>query len=44
MQTKRKIWQNADGTWSHHRDAKRKWSDYDGCATDLQFSEEWYAR
>ena len=36
-----KIWQNANGTWSHHRDSKREWADKDGCATDLRFHEEY---
>jgi hypothetical protein len=38
-----KIWRNANGTWSHHRDASREWSDMTGCTTDLRFSEEWAA-
>jgi hypothetical protein len=46
MQTKRAgikriIWQNANGTYSHHKDGKREWEDLIGCQTDLKFSEEW---
>lgn len=36
-----KIWQNSDGTWSHHKDGKRKWYDRDACVIDLRFTEEW---
>ena len=35
------IWRNNNGTWSHHRDAKREWSDRIGCAVDLRFHYEW---
>jgi hypothetical protein len=38
---KQTIWQNPNGTWSHHRDSNREWSDRDSCATDLRFAEEW---
>lgn len=45
MQTKRtnrgEIWRNSNGTWSHHKDAKREWQDKVGCATDLRFAKEW---
>ena len=45
MQVKRNaradIWQNSNGTWSHHKDAKREWDDRTGCATDLRFHMEW---
>ena len=45
MQVKRNaradIWQNSNGTWSHHKDVKREWSDRTGCATDLRFYAEW---
>jgi len=45
MQTKRQrcpdIWQNANGTWSHHKDAQREWADRNGCAADLRFHTEW---
>ena len=47
MQSPRKsrgeIWQNDNGTWSHHKDAQREWSDRTGCATDLRFAREWEA-
>lgn len=36
-----KIWQNANGTWSHHKDSKREWTDQAACETDLRFAEEW---
>jgi hypothetical protein len=36
-----KIWQNANGTWSHHMDASCEWTDKEACETDLRFSEEW---
>ena len=35
------IWQNANGTWSHHKDAKCEWADRISCETDLRFHEEW---
>ena len=38
---KRTIWQNTNGTWSHHRNRKCKWSSYEDCAQDLKISEEW---
>ena len=38
--TTARIWQNANGTWSHHRDASREWIDEVGCRTDLRFAEE----
>lgn len=46
MQTKRTaikriIWQNANGTYSHHKDAKREWGDIIDCQTDLKFATEW---
>lgn len=48
MQTKRQIratvWQNANGTFSHHSDGKREWSDEVGCRTDLRFHEDWEKR
>lgn len=37
-----KIWQNPNGTWSHHHDGQREWSDKAGCLTDLRFSEDYY--
>ena len=47
MQTKQAvrplIWQNANGTWSHHKDAGREWYGLDACQTDLRFHEEWAA-
>lgn len=47
MQTKRSqrplVWQNANGTFSHHRDAQREWADETGCRTDLRFHMEWAA-
>lgn len=45
MQTKRAarptIWQNSNGTFSHHRDSARGWADRSFCETDLRFTEEW---
>jgi hypothetical protein len=35
------IWQNPNGTWSHHRDSKREWREREACATDLRFATEW---
>ncbi len=37
------IFQNANGTWSHHKDAACQWADRDACATDLRFCNEWAA-
>jgi hypothetical protein len=37
------VWQNANGTWSHHKDAARQWDDLNGCQTDLRFHREWAA-
>jgi len=34
------IWQNANGTWSHHRNRKCEWVTRNDCATDLRFHEE----
>lgn len=36
-----KVWQNANGTFSHHKDAQREWADEAGCRTDLRFNNEW---
>ena len=36
-----RVRRNPNGTWSHHRDSKRKWADEIGCRTDLRFAEEW---
>ena len=36
----RLYWRNANGTWSHHKDAKREWTDVEGCRTDLRFANE----
>lgn len=33
-------WLNSNGTWSHHKDAKREWRDKIGCLTDLRFTNE----
>lgn len=45
MQTKRTqrptIWQNSNGTFSHHMDAQREWADETGCKADLKFHQEW---
>jgi hypothetical protein len=41
--TAARIWQNPNGTWSHHKDAQREWYGLDGCETDLRFFEEWEA-
>lgn len=35
------LWRNDDGTWSHHRDAERRWSSKSTCQTDLRFHQEW---
>jgi len=35
------LWQNSDGTWSHHRDAQRRWQNRGDAATDLKFHREW---
>ena len=47
MQTKQAvrplIWQNANGTFSHYKDASREWADEVGCRTDLWFHREWAA-
>ena len=47
MQAKRQpralVWQNANGTFSHHKDAKREWADEIACRTDLRFHQEWAA-
>lgn len=37
----KKIWRNANGTWSHHRNRHCEWCSYEDCATDLKMSEEW---
>jgi hypothetical protein len=41
MQTKRTaratVWQNPNGTWSHHRDGNREWSEESACRIDLRF-------
>ena len=39
--TTAQIWQNSNGTWSHHKDSTRQWDDRNGCATDLRFHMEW---
>ena len=45
MQIKRQeravIWQNTNGTFSHHLDSKREWADEQACLVDLKFHEEW---
>ncbi len=38
-----RVWQNANGTWSHHKDGSREWADLTGCQTDLRFHQEWAA-
>lgn len=47
MQTKRRalpeIWQNDNGTFSHHKDSQREWADRTSCQTDLRFHMEWEA-
>lgn len=35
------VWRNADGTWSHPRDAARRWETRDAAETDLRFHQEW---
>lgn len=47
MQTKRAsrpsrppVWQNANGTFSHHKNSKVEWDDEVSCRTDLQFARE----
>ena len=37
----KKVWQNANGTWSHHRNRRCEWTSYEDCVTDLKFAEEW---
>lgn len=37
----KQIWRNADGSWSHGYDAKRRWSDKAACETDYRFHREW---
>ena len=37
------VWQNDDGTWSHHKDAKRRWTSRSAAETDLRFHNEWSA-
>lgn len=44
MQTKRPlitIWQNTNGSFSHHMDSVREWADRISCETDLRFNQEW---
>ena len=38
------VWRNANGTFSHHRDAGCEWADESSCCTDLRFHQEWRAR
>lgn len=35
------IWQNPDGSYSHHKDSQRKWTSFDACQMDLRFHGEW---
>ena len=35
------VWQNDDGTWSHHKDAKCRWASRGAAETDLRFHNEW---
>lgn len=35
------VWKNANGTFSHHRDANGEFSDENTARTDLRFCEEW---
>lgn len=36
----RTVWKNANGTYSHHKDAQREWADETACRTDLRFHNE----
>jgi hypothetical protein len=38
-----RVWQNPNGSWSHHKDGGREWYGLDACQTDLRFHEEWEA-
>lgn len=42
-QYRAQVWQNANGTFSHHKDAKREWADETACRTDLRFHQDWAA-
>lgn len=35
------VWRNANGTFSHHRDANGEFSDEATARADLRFCEEW---
>ena len=35
------VWQNANGSFSHHKDGGREWGDEVSCRTDLRFHMEW---
>jgi hypothetical protein len=47
MQTKRsprpEIWQNPNGTWSHHKDGQREFDELSTCEIDLRWHKEWEA-
>lgn len=43
MMTTEPIWQNHDGTWSHHKDSERQWISREACQIDLRFHLEWGA-
>lgn len=36
-----KIWQNANGTWSHYLNKRCQWAERSACEIDMRFSEEW---
>lgn len=35
------VWQNPNGTWSHHRDASGEFAGEASARIDLRFTEEW---
>lgn len=41
FENSQELWQNTNGTFSHHHDSQREWADLVGCQTDLRFHREW---
>lgn len=37
------VWQNENGTYSHHRDANGEFATEEAARTDLRFCNEWAA-
>lgn len=35
------IWQNSNGTYSHHKNGQCEFDSYEACAADLRFHAEW---